>query len=44
MKPIAFTIAILFIVLSSPAGSLVVFAAPTSLSLTVVGADNSDPR
>jgi hypothetical protein len=44
MKPIAFTIAILFIVLSSAAGSLAVSAAPASLSVTVIGADNSDPR
>jgi hypothetical protein len=44
MKPIAFTIAILFIVLRSAAGSLAVSAAPASLSITVVGADNGDPR
>lgn len=41
MKPITF---VLFILLSSPAASLVASAAPTSLSITVVGADNNDPR
>ena len=44
MKSIMFTISILFMVLGSAAASLVAGAAPTSLSVTVVGADNSDPR
>jgi hypothetical protein len=44
MKPITFTIAIFFIALSFATGSLVASAAPTRLSVTVVGADNSDPR
>jgi hypothetical protein len=44
MKSITFTISLLFMVLGSAADSLIAGAAPTSLSVTVVGADNSDPR
>jgi hypothetical protein len=44
MKPVTFAITLLVINLGSAAGSLVVSAAPTSLSVTVVGTDNSDPR
>ncbi len=44
MKPITFALAIVFILLSSVAEYLVASAAPTSLSVTIVGADNNDPR
>jgi hypothetical protein len=44
MKWITFSISILLMVLGSAAGSLVAFAAPTSLSVTVVGADFRGPR
>src|SRR5260370_15322185 len=44
MKPITFALAIVFILLSSVAEYLVASAAPTSLSVTIVGPDNNDPR
>jgi hypothetical protein len=43
-KPTTYTLTILIVVLGIAAVSLAVSAAPRSLSITVVGADNGDPR
>lgn len=44
MKRVTFAITMLIINLGSAAGSLVASAAPTLLSVTVVGIDQNDPR